>query len=325
MSNVLVHVLHHDEQFHESSLGVLREAARCAQALGGEAHALVIGEAPDAGALGGFGAARVYRAPAPLGLAAPVVGLMARLVRERGFAYAFLAGGPLGLEAGAGLAARLGAGVAVEVTGIAVESGRLVPERLVIADTQISEIELASEVGVIVARSRAFEPGTGSPARAPVEEIVAEPADPRTRMLVHAERGDAQPSGIEEAEVVVAGGRGLGRPEGFALCAELAAALGPRSAVAATRAVVDAGWYPYDAQVGQTGRRVAPKLYVAAGISGAVQHRVGMQDSESILAINKDPQAPIFDVADLGVVGDLNRVLPRLSAALRARHAGTAR
>ena len=127
---------------------------------------------------------------------------------------------------------------------------------------------------------------------------------------------------IEGADILVAGGRGLGTAENFELCTELAKALGPGSAVAATRAVVDAGWYPYAGQIGQTGKTVSPKLYFAAGISGAIQHKVGMQGSENIVAVNKDANAPIFEFADLGVVGDLNKILPKLAAALRARREG---
>jgi electron transfer flavoprotein alpha subunit len=125
---------------------------------------------------------------------------------------------------------------------------------------------------------------------------------------------------LEEADVIVAGGRGLGAPDGFGLCEALAAVLG--GAVAATRVVVDAGWYAYSAQVGQTGKTVAPKLYIAAGISGAIQHRVGMQGSGTIVAINKDRHAPIFEFCDLGVVGDVQEVLPRLTELVRQRRNG---
>jgi electron transfer flavoprotein alpha subunit len=134
-----------------------------------------------------------------------------------------------------------------------------------------------------------------------------------------AEQAHAESEGpsIEEAEIIVAGGRGLGKPENFALVEDLAKALG--GAVGATRAVVDAGWYPYASQVGQTGKTVSPKLYIACGISGAIQHKVGMQNAGTIVAINKDRNAPIFDFCDLGVVGDLHQVLPKLTELVRAR------
>ena len=133
------------------------------------------------------------------------------------------------------------------------------------------------------------------------------------------QRGEARGAevDIEGADYLVAGGRGLGKAEGFELCEALAQALG--GAVAATRAVVDAGWYPYSTQIGQTGKTVAPKLYLAAGISGAIQHKVGMQASENIVAINKDSNAPIFEYSDLGIVGDLNKILPKLTEAVKAK------
>jgi electron transfer flavoprotein alpha subunit len=135
-------------------------------------------------------------------------------------------------------------------------------------------------------------------------------------MVEQAHEEQTGPS-IEEADVIVAGGRGLGTPEAFGVLEELAKALG--GAVASTRAVVDSGWYPYSTQVGQTGKTVSPKLYIACGISGAIQHKVGMQTSQVIVSINKDANAPIFDFSDFGVVGDLHSVVPQLTALVQER------
>ncbi len=135
--------------------------------------------------------------------------------------------------------------------------------------------------------------------------------------LVGQDAEESSGPSIEDADVIVAGGRGLGSPDNFTLAEELAKALG--GAVGATRAVVDAGWYPYSAQIGQTGKTVSPKLYVALGISGAIQHKVGMQSSGTIVAINKDANAPIFEFSDLGVVGDVHEIVPKLTELVRAR------
>jgi electron transfer flavoprotein alpha subunit len=160
---------------------------------------------------------------------------------------------------------------------------------------------------------------------APTGQVVIEELDAsfsdfsRLATLVEQSVEAASGPSIEDADVIVAGGRGLGNPEAFSLLEELASALG--GAVAATRAVVDAGWYPYSTQVGQTGKTVSPKLYIACGISGAIQHKVGMQSSGTIVAINKDPNAPIFDFCDLGVVGDLHQIVPKLTELVRAQRA----
>ncbi len=321
MSGILVYALHHDGAFNRNSLGAVSEAARLAAELGVQADAVVVGgeDLTDelCSTLGGHGAARVWRASAAEGLAPPVVDVMAQLVTEHDYGYALFGGGLLGFEVGAGLAARLGAGVTMEVTRVAVEDGGLIAERPILGDSLVSVSRYRGR-GIVVGRLNAFPVGDADGAGAPVEDVEVElsPWSARMRMVSRGEqRGADLP--IEDADLVLAGGRGLGRADGFAQLEDLARALG--GAVAATRAVVDAGWYPYAAQIGQTGKTVAPKLYLAAGISGAVQHKVGMQASEHIVAINKDASAPIFEYADLGVVGDLNKIVPRLAEAIRSR------
>ena len=325
MSDILVYALHYGGAFNRNSLGAVSQGARLAQALGGEAHAVVVGEGvPVEGCagLGGHGATRVHRVEGPEGLAQPVVDAMAALVESHGYGYALFGGGLLGFEIGAGLAARLGAGVAMEVTGIRVQDGTLIAQRPILGDSAISEIAFQSPLGIIIGRLNAFEVAPPGDDLAVVEDTAVEFSDfsTRARMVRRGEQRGEQVD-IEGADVLVAGGRGLGRAEGFELCEELAAAFGSGAAVAATRAVVDAGWFPYAGQIGQTGKTVAPKLYLAAGISGAIQHKVGMQNSENIVAINKDSNAPIFEFSDLGIVGDLNKILPKLTAAIRTHKA----
>jgi electron transfer flavoprotein alpha subunit len=203
-------------------------------------------------------------------------------------------------------------------TGVNVDGGKLAAERPILGDSSISTSRYKGK-GIIIARLNAFEAKeTGSDA--PVENISSE-LSPQAAQATIVTRGEQRGADvdIEGASILVAGGRGLGKAEGFELCDDLAKAFGGNAAVAATRAVVDAGWYPYAAQIGQTGKTVAPKLYLAAGISGAIQHKVGMQASENIVAINKDANAPIFEFSDLGVVGDLNKILPKLTEAVKAR------
>jgi electron transfer flavoprotein alpha subunit len=193
----------------------------------------------------------------------------------------------------------------------------LVGKRPALQDSVYVDVGWKSEPRLALFRSGAFDPQEGS-GEAEVEEVGVELEDFSTQATM-VEQAHAQSEGpaLEDAPVIVAGGRGLGGPENFKLCEELAQALG--GAVAATRAVVDAGWYPYATQVGQTGKTVSPKLYVAVGISGAIQHKVGMQSAGTIVAINKDANAPIFEFADLGVVGDLHEVVPKLTELVKQR------
>jgi electron transfer flavoprotein alpha subunit len=323
MADILVFALHYEGAINKNSLGAVSEGARLAAELGGEAHAILVGEnVPDelAGSLGDYGAKKVLVASAPEGLAQPVVDAMAHAIDTGGYKYALFGGGLLGFEIGAGLAARLTAGVVMEVTGVRVADGKLVAERPILGDSAISEIEYRSDVGIIISRLNAFEAKSTGAGAAPVEhiEVQLSPQALQATMLTRGEQRGADVD-IEGAQIIIAGGRGLGKPEGFELCQELANAFGDTAAVAATRAVVDAGWYPYAAQIGQTGKTVAPKLYLAAGISGAIQHKVGMQSSENIVAINKDANAPIFEFCDLGIVGDLNKIMPKLTEAVKAR------
>ena len=226
-------------------------------------------------------------------------------------------------EIGAGLAARKNAGVTMEVVTVRAEDGKLVAERPILQDSKLSVSRYSGELGIIIGRINAFEAVSRDGGSAEVVDVDVEYSawSNKAKMVTRGEQRGADVD-IEGADILVAGGRGLGKPEGFELAEQLAKAFGGNTAVAATRAVVDAGWYPYAAQIGQTGKTVAPKLYLAAGISGAIQHKVGMQSSENIVAINKDANAPIFDFADFGVVGDLHQIVPKLTELVKARKNG---
>jgi electron transfer flavoprotein alpha subunit len=322
VSDILVYALHYEGAFNKNSLGAVSEGAKLASEIGGECHAVVVGgdDLTDdlCGTLGNYGATKVFRVNAPEGLAQPVVDAMDAVIEANGQKYAIFGGGLLGFEVGAGLAARRGAGVAMEVTAVNANGSELTAERPILGDSAISDITFRSDLGIIIGRLNAFEIKEGGSGSASVEDVQVE-LSPQAQQATMKQRGEQRGADvdIEGADILVAGGRGLGKPEGFELAEDLAKALG--GAVAATRAVVDAGWYPYAAQIGQTGKTVAPKLYLAAGISGAIQHKVGMQSSENIVAINKDANAPIFEFSDLGIVGDLNKILPKLTEAVKAK------
>jgi electron transfer flavoprotein alpha subunit len=324
MSDVLTYVLHNEGAFNKNSLGAVSEGAARAKDIGGECHAVVVGgeDLTDelCQTLGAYGATRVFRAKGPEGLAQPVVDVMAKVIDEGGHSYALFGGGLLGFEIGAGLAARKQAGVTMEVTAVKAQDGKLVAERPILQDSKISVSSYQGDLGIIIGRINAFEIVQGDGASAEVVDVEIEysPWSTKATMVHRGEQRGADVD-IEGADILVAGGRGLGKAEGFELAEALAKAFGNNAAVAATRAVVDAGWYPYAAQIGQTGKTVSPKLYLAAGISGAIQHKVGMQSSENIVAINKDANAPIFEFSDLGIVGDLNKILPKLTDAIKAK------
>jgi electron transfer flavoprotein alpha subunit len=315
----LVFLEHHEGELQKGSLGVLGKAAELE---GGDVAAAVVGSGVKelAAQAGRYGATAVFVADDPAfekPLPQPRVDALAQLVSEHGFDTVVFAASVLSADVAAGLAARLDAGLNWDLVDLVREDGRLVGKRPALGDTVVADVGWTSEPRLALIRSGTFEPKeTGGEADVRELDVQLEDFSSGAVMVEQAHEESSGPS-IEDADVIVAGGRGLGGPEKFSLVEELAQALG--GAVAATRAVVDAGWYPYAAQVGQTGKTVAPKLYVACGISGAIQHKVGMQSSSTIVAINKDPNAPIFDFADFGVVGDLNEIVPKLTELVRAR------
>jgi electron transfer flavoprotein alpha subunit len=318
--STLVFLEHHDRELQKDSLGVLGKAAQ----LGGDVSALIAGSGLEglAAQAGRFGAARVYVADDPAleaPLPQPRVDVLASLIADRGIETVLFAATVLTADIAAGLAARLDAGLNWDLVDLTQENGRLVGRRPALDDTVYVDVGWRAEPRLALIRTGTFEP-VESGGEAEVEDVAVQLEDFSTeaKMMEQAHEESEGPS-IEDAEVIVAGGRGLGGPDNFALVEELAKALG--GAVAATRAVVDAGWYPYSTQVGQTGKTVSPRLYVAVGISGAIQHKVGMQGSSMIVAINKDPNAPIFEYADLGVVGDLHEIVPKLTELVRQRKA----
>jgi electron transfer flavoprotein alpha subunit len=314
----LVFLEDHEGELVKGSLGVLSKAAQ----LGGDVAAVVAGSGVRelAAGAGRFGAAKVYVAE-DSSLAAPLpqprVDVLARLIEEEGFDTVVFGASVLSADVAAGLAARLGAGLNWDLVDLEVRDGRLVGRRPALQDSVYVEVGWKSEPRLALIRSGTFEPVEGG-GEAEVEDVAVDLQEfSRRAVMVESAHAESEGPSIEDADVIVAGGRGLGEPERFALLEDLAKALG--GAVAATRAVVDAGWYPYAAQVGQTGKTVSPKLYFACGISGAIQHKVGMQSSGTIVAINKDPNAPIFEYADVGVVGDLHQIVPKLTELVKEK------
>jgi electron transfer flavoprotein alpha subunit len=217
------------------------------------------------------------------------------------------------------LSARIDRPVLTNIVGAEAEDGQLVTEHAIFGGTEILKARFTGATpGIFVIRAKSFaaEPsGGGAP---PVDswEVPALGAEGAARVLSsHVEESEGPK--LDEAAIVVSGGRGLGEAAGYRMIEDLAKLLG--GAAGASRAIVDAGWVPYSHQVGQTGKTVKPTIYIAAGISGATQHMVGMKNAKNIIAVNKDQEAPIFSIADLGIVGDVNKVLPKLIEALRQR------
>ncbi|ANW21476.1 electron transfer flavoprotein subunit alpha/FixB family protein [Streptomyces clavuligerus] len=314
MAEVVVWVDHAGGVVAKPSLELLTVARRL-----GDPVAVVAGEgaAGAAGVLGEHGAVRVLVSEAPeYGefLVVPKVDALAAAVGAVGVPVAVLvSSGGEGREIAARLAVRTGSGIVTDAVDVEVGAdGGPVAVQSVFAASFTTRSRVTRGVPVIVVKPNAA-PVEAAPAAGAVEnlDVVFSPAAVCARVVECAGREASGRPELTEAAVVVSGGRGVGGAENFAVVEALADALG--AAVGASRAAVDAGWYPHSHQVGQTGKSVSPQLYIASGISGAIQHRAGMQTSKTIVAINKDPEAPIFDLVDYGVIGDLHTVLPQLT------------
>ena len=325
MANILAVCEQKNGQVRKVSREVVATARLLADALGGSVDALVVG-APglDAagGDLGAAGADRVLVATHEgLGLYQPdgYAATAAVLAKAGGYAVVVLAATATGRDLGPRLAVQLDAPLAMDVTGLAVEGGKVVATRPVYAGKAIQRLTLDAQPAVVAIRPNTFPVGSAGKAGA-VEIVAAQPGAGRT-VVVEVKAAAQGMLDVAEAPVVVSGGRGMKGPEHFHLLEDLAKAFGS-AAVGASRAVVDAGWRPHGEQVGQTGKTVSPQLYIAVGISGAIQHLAGMRTAKVIVAINKDKDAPIFKVADYGIVGDAFEILPKLTEEVRKLRAG---
>ncbi|GAB3498846.1 electron transfer flavoprotein subunit alpha/FixB family protein [Nocardiopsis coralliicola] len=313
MTEVLVLVDHVDGEVKKVATELLTAARRI-----GEPSAVWVGDGAADGAakLAEFGAEKVYVAPAELNdyVVAPTAELLAKLAQDTGAAAVLVSATAENKEIAGRTAVKLGSGVLTDVVDV---TGDIVTEHSIFGGATVTHAKVAAGTPVVAVRPNSVpaEPAAGAGAVEQVDFAASDAAKgAKVTERVVQERG-ARPE-LTEAAIVVSGGRGVGSDD-FTVVEKLADSLG--AAVGASRAAVDSGWYPNQFQVGQTGKTVSPNLYVALGISGAIQHRAGMQTSKNIIAVNKDPEAPIFELADFGVVGDLHTVAPQLTEEIEKR------
>jgi len=322
---ILVFIEQRDGKVRAVSREALGEAVRLSGALGGPVIGVCAAAAdPGLAALGEAGASEILLATheafgryEPAGVVRAVVAAVEKVKP----AVVLFPASSIGRDLAPRVAARLGLGLAADCTALAVEGGRLVASRPVYAGKALQRVAFTGSPALVSLRPKIFAsasaPNGGPPVMTPLPvEVDMAAARSRVREVKATSAGKVD---LTEAEIIVSGGRGLRGPEHFDIIESLAASLG--ATVGASRAVVDAGWRSHGDQVGQTGKTVSPKLYVAVAISGAIQHLAGMSSSRCIVAINKDPDAPIFKVADFGLVGDAFEVVPALTEAIQKLNA----
>jgi electron transfer flavoprotein alpha subunit len=322
MGDVLAFIEHRQGDFRGIAREALTAAAEIAGGLGGELHGFAAGGAglsSGASGLQGHGAARI-RVAEHASLARYEGEVYARLVadavREGDYQAVVFAATAEGRDLAPRVAALLDVPLAADVTGLRVEGGSLSVTRPVYAGKLFARLELPARPAVLSIRPNVFQP-IERPGETEIEAVTPEIHGESRARVVEFKAAEGGSVDVSEASVVVSGGRGMKGPENWHLLEDLRDAIGNGAALGASRAVVDAGWRPHGEQVGQTGKTVSPKLYFAVGISGAIQHLAGMRTAQTIVAVNKDPDAPIFRVADYGIVGDVFEVVPRLAEEIR--------
>lgn len=308
MAGVLVFTEIKDGKLKKASREALSIGRKLAEAAGGDLVAFAT-DAAAAEEAGRYGAKKVYVAAIPAYTTEAYTAALAQVVNDVQPAVLLLAGTSNGRDLAPRVAARVNAGVASDVDRLEWTGGKLRARRPVYSGKAFATVEVSSTPAVATTRPNAFPAEEAGGGAAEVVNVTADTTD-RVK-VVDTKTPEAGEMSIAEADIIVSGGRGLKEADNFKYIRDLAHAIG--GAVGASRAVVDAGWIDHQHQVGQTGRVVSPNLYIAAGVSGAIQHLAGMSSSKHIVAINKDPEAPIFRVADLGVVGDLFTILPALT------------
>ncbi|MBN1661897.1 MAG: electron transfer flavoprotein subunit alpha/FixB family protein [Anaerolineae bacterium] len=311
--NVLVFAEQRDGNLKKVAFEMLGVGKKLAAALGSSVEAVLLGSGLDgqAGALAQYGAEKVYVADdaalQPYSSEA-YTATLADLILKIEPSIVLLGATAMGKDLAPRLAAKLGVGLASDVTALDIDGGRLLATRPIFAGKALAKVTLPGNPQMATVRPNvmaADEPNAGAAAN--VEQISVVPVEVRAKVVDVIGAGEGEID-VAEADIIVSGGRGVAGPEGFVPVRSLAKALG--AAVGASRAAVDAGWIEHSHQVGQTGKTVTPNLYVACGISGAIQHLAGMKTAKVIVAVNSDPEAPIFKLANYGIVGDLFTVLP---------------
>ncbi|MBI5472022.1 MAG: electron transfer flavoprotein subunit alpha/FixB family protein [Ignavibacteriae bacterium] len=316
---VLAFAEQRDGKFRKSSFEAVQAAKKLSADLGAEFVALVLGSGVEAIApqLGNFGAGRVVLVDEPL-LAeyssTASAKVIAEVAKKEGADIIVMAASQMGKEISPRVAVKLNAGLASDCTALKVEGGSVIATRPVYAGKALIDVKVTSPAKVFTLRPNVFTASATNGAATVEKASIALTPDDRSAVVKEVKVASGRPD-VTEADIIVSGGRGMKGPENWHLVESLADVLG--AAVGASRAVVDAGWRPHDEQVGQTGKTVAPTMYVACAISGAVQHLAGMSSSKCIVAINKDKDAPIFQVADYGIAGDVFEILPELTNELK--------